>query len=136
MSVSENLFKQSTLDEEQLVKKYFEHNQLKKETESWLKQNKPKVEAILEKYGKNKMDFGDLRVSVVVPDASKFDENKVVDFCIKNNLESCLKYTVNEEALGQAIESNTLDVDALKEFAWIEAKGSPRLNIKKLVEEE
>lgn len=135
MTIEENVFNQVTEEELSLVSTYYDCNEKKKELEKWLKSNKSRIETVLEKYGRSKMDFGQLRVNYVVPDSSKFDNEKLVEFCLQKGLESCLKYTVNEEALTDAIEREVIDVDELKQYAWVEGKGSPRITVSKVNKE-
>lgn len=119
-----------------LVQEYFERNARKKEDEDWLKDHKPAITRILEENNRDKMDFGSYRASVVVPNTSKFDNEKLITFLYKggnhNVLEEVTQVTVNEEKLEQSIASGDIDMELLKEAAWVESSGTPRLTIKKV----
>lgn len=43
----------------------------------------------------------------------------------------CLVQAVDEEALAECVEEGLVDLATLKTFAWVEAKGFPRLSISK-----
>ncbi len=115
-----------------LVKEYFECNEVKKNCEAWLKRYKPKIEAAMKEIGKDKTAVDDYVVSVVVPNTSKFDMEKVLQFAKANRYEFVLKQTVDEEALAEAIAVGEIDIEKLKKAAWVESTGTPRLTIKRV----
>lgn len=120
--------------DENLVREYFERNERKKDDEKWLKEHKPTIIRTMNDLGKSKSDFGDMRVSVTIPDNSKFDDDKVLEFLVNHDLdEIATKRVVDEEALAQLIEDETVDLEELKDSAWVESQGTPRLSIKRLV---
>lgn len=133
-AVRGNVFEKETSIDEALVKEFYERNERKKEDEKWLKQYKPLVMKGLEQLGKAKADFGDFRASYTVPDNSKFDEGRVIEFLLEKGLfELGTKPVLDDEALSVMIEQGLIDFDELKERAWIEAKGAPRISIKLMV---
>jgi hypothetical protein len=127
-----NAFETTNVDEAALVKEYFERNERKKEDEKWLEKNKTKLKAILARNERDKMDFGDVRVSVVVPDTSKFDIEKMFDYFVSEGLiDAVTKQVIDEGKVAALIEEGKVDVDALKEAAWVESTGTPRLTVSK-----
>lgn len=123
---------QIDLDEE-LVKEYYERNERKKADEKWIKTNRGKVIKALKRIGREKVDVGSFRVSVIEPDNSKFDEEKVLEFLKTKGLyEQATKRVLDDDALGVLIDKGVIDVEELKEAAWVEAKGHPRVTIKLL----
>ncbi len=120
----------------EIVKEYFERNERKKADEVWLDKAKPVIRKILMDANREKMDFDGIRVSVVTPDTSKFDMDKVVSFLLDNGmthiLEEETKLVVKEENLEGALETGDIDLDVLKAAAWVESKGTPRLTVKQV----
>ena len=114
-----------------LVKEYFERNERKKEDEAWMKRNKEKVVKLLG--DKKAMDFGNIRVSVVVPDTSKFNPDKLQEYFQNKKPEyfdGVAKKVVDEKKVEKLVESEQIDIDELMEYAWVESKGSPRVTVK------
>ena len=123
--------------DESLIKEYEERNARKKEDEAWLKKHSPLIKKAMDEIGKSKADVNNYRVSVSVPDTSKFDMDKVLEYLQSADLpddviEDVTVLGVNEEALMKAIEDGIIDVEELKSVAWVASKGSPRLVIKKI----
>lgn len=128
----ENVFEQSDKEQQSLVKEYFERNERKKDDDKWLKKNKGSVLGILEKMGKEKHDFGEVRASYTTPDTSKFDNDKIMEFLVEKGMDEMgTKRVVDEDAIANLIEQGLIDLDELKEYAWVESKGTPRLTVKK-----
>jgi hypothetical protein len=121
--------------DKELVEQYYEINERKKADEKWLKANKPAIEKALDLLNRDKLDVGSLRVSVAVPDTSHFDMDKVLEYLITSDVE-CTKVVVDEQALEKALEDGLIDIDKLKEVAWVESKGTPRLTINKVKSSE
>lgn len=120
--------------DENLIREYYERNKRKREDDRWLKENKPLILKTMCDLGKSKSDFGNMRVSVTIPDNSKFDDAKVLDFLLSHGLEKeATKLVVDEEALEQLVVDGKVDLEALKEAAWVEAQGTPRVSVKELV---
>lgn len=122
--------------DKELVEKYYQTNERKKADEKWLKEHKPVVEKALALLNRDKVDVGGLRVSVVVPDTSHFDMDKVLQYLVENRHLQCLKKVVDEPALEAAIADGDIDVEELKSVAWVESKGAPRLTINKVKSNE
>lgn len=126
-----NAFEQETDLSLELVAEYHKRNERKKSDEAWLKKNKPAFERAMAALGKQKYDIGEYRISIVVPDASKFDTAKVTEFLEqKGILEHYTKQVLDEELLAERISSGHIDLEELKKYAWVEAKGTPRLTVK------
>lgn len=122
-----------TAEESAIIAEYYERNERKKSDEEWLKAFKPNVLAIMEKLGKKKSDFGDVRVSIVVPDASKFNEDRVLAYLTTKGLVSqAIKSVLDEEKLMGIIETGLVDLDELRAAAWEEKSGTPRLTVGKV----
>jgi len=122
--------------DETLIKEYFTRNERKKEDGKWLKSNGNAIKKALANTPKSLI--GDYAVTISVPDTGKFIEDKVIEYLIKNHpgiLENCMKTILDEEKLTGYIESGTVDIRNLKEYAWENAKGSPRLLIAKREEQ-
>lgn len=134
-TIKKDVFQQEEVVDETLIQEYFERNERKKQDDKWLKDNKSAVYNGLLKLKKEKADFGDYRASYTVPDTSKFDEEKVLEFALGHGIhEMVTKQVLDEDALMVMIEQGLIDFEQLKEFAWVEAKGSPRVTIKKVKE--
>lgn len=128
--------KRSGLDQE-LVDEYFFRNERKKDDEKWIKENRLAVIKEMNEAGKDKEDFGDLRVSVNIPNDSKFDIEKVLEYAEKWGFkDKIVKPVLDESKLMEMIESEEIDLAGLQEYAWIESTGSPRVTIKKLDRDE
>ena len=120
------------LDQE-LIDEYFKRKERKKEDEDWIKENRLKVIEAFKVAGKSKGDFGNIRVSVTVPDASKFDVEKVLEYVeSKGLLGKVVTPTLDETKLEKLVEIGEIDLTELKKYAWIESKGSPRVTLDKL----
>jgi len=116
-----------------LIYEYFKRNERKKEDDKWLKEHRELIIAELNKLGKDRVDYGNIRVSITVPDTSKFDKEKVLEFAdIKGIRAKVIKEELDEDKLMQLIENGEVSVEELKEYAWIESKGSPRITLKEL----
>ncbi len=118
---------------QELIEEYFKRNERRKEDEKWLKEYRKLIVNELEKLGKDVVDFGNIRVSVTIPDTSKFDKEKVLEFAEKNGFkDKVIKEELDEDKLVQLIESGEVDLEELKEYAWVESTGSPRITLKEL----
>lgn len=116
-----------------LINEYFKRNKRKKEDDKWLKKHRELIIAELNKIGKDKVDYGNIRVSMTVPNTSKFNKEKVLEFAdIKGIRDKVIKEELDEDKLMQLIENEEVSVEELKEYAWIESKGSPRITLKEL----
>ena len=116
-----------------LIEEYFRRNNRKKEDDKWLKKHRELIIAELNKLGKDIVDYGNIRVSITVPNTSKFDKEKVLEFAdIKGIRAKVIKEELDEDKLMQLIENGEVSVEELKEYAWIESKGSPRITLKEL----
>lgn len=116
-----------------LIEEYFRRNNRKKEDDKWLKKHRELIIAELNKLGKDRVDYGNIRVSITVPNTSKFDKEKVLEFAdIKGIRAKVIKEELDEDKLMQLIENEEVSVEELKEYAWIESKGSPRITLKEL----
>ena len=118
---------------QELIEEYFKRNERRKEDEKWLKEYRKLIVNELEKLGRDVVDFGNIRVSVTIPDTSKFDKEKVLEFAEKNGFKDrIIREELDEDKLVQLIESGEVDLEELKEYAWIESTGSPRVTLKEL----
>jgi len=118
---------------QELIEEYFKRNERRKEDEKWLKEYRKLIVNELEKLGRDVVDFGNIRVSVTIPDTSKFDKEKVLEFAEKNGFkDKVIKEELDEDKLVQLIESGEVDLEELKEYAWVESTGSPRVTLKEL----
>jgi hypothetical protein len=119
-----------------LIDEFYERNTRKAADDKWLKANKPAILNAMNELGKTKSDFGDIRITVSTPDESRFDMEKIVEFLANDVPEGifhqCTKVVVDEAALMDAIEHGKIDLGTLKQFAWIERTGTPRISVKKL----
>lgn len=120
--------------DENLIREYFERNERKKSDEAWLKSKAPVIKEALKDTPKSM--FGDLVVSLSTPNTSKFNNDKLMEYLeekIKpSNVEvynMCTKRVVNEYSLAECIERNLIDIDELRDYAWEESVGTPRLTI-------
>lgn len=131
-TASSAVFSEAAEDENALVREYYERSRRKLEDEKWLKENKAKIIEILQKHERDKMDFGNIRVSLIVPNTSHFDREKLADYLIEKGMGYLVvpKFEVNEEALTEAIERGEIDLEELKAHAWVESRGTPRLDVR------
>jgi hypothetical protein len=123
--------------DEALIQEYFTRNKRKKEDEKWLKSNGNAIKKALADTPKSLI--GDYAVIISVPDMSNFNRDKTLEYLEKNHsdiLKNCTVAVLDEEVLSQYIEDGTVDIKALKEYAWEETQGSPRLLITKKEEQE
>lgn len=129
-----------TLDED-LLKEYYERSKRKKQDGAWIKKYSGIIKDILIKQGKSNEQVGNIVVSVSVPDTSKFDEEKLLEYIVSLYNEQkisdedylkCLKTSINEQAIMELVENGVIDLEELKEKAWVQSTGTPRLNVKKL----
>lgn len=133
----ENLWGQVSAEEVALVKEYFERSKRSSEDKKWLDAHREKIKEIMSRLNKNKADFGEYRVSIVTPDKSRFDLDKVYEFCEKHGLlDKVTKTVIDTEKLNEVIDKGEIDVDALIQYAWVEESGSPRIYVKKVKEED
>lgn len=131
-----DVFNNTDIVDDSIIQEYYERNERKKEDDKWLKKHKTIVFESMKKLGKEKADFGDLRVSYTVPDQSYFDEEKVLEFAEnKGFYDSITKTVLNEDALVSMIEQGLIDMDELKEYAWVEKFGNERILMKKVIKE-
>ena len=118
---------------QELIEEYFRRNERKKEDEKWLKENRKLIINELKKLKKDVIDYGNIRVSMTIPDTSKFDKEKVLEFAEKNGFKDrIIREELDEDKLVQLIESGEVDLEELKEYAWVESTGSPRVTLKEL----
>ena len=118
---------------QELIEEYFKRNERRKEDEKWLKEHRKLIVNELQELGRDVVDFGNIRVSVTIPDTSKFDKEKVLEFAEKNGFKDrVIREELDEDKLVQLIESGEVDLEELKEYAWVESTGSPRVTLKEL----
>ena len=118
---------------QELIEEYFKRNERRKEDEKWLKEHRKLIVNELKELGRDVVDFGNIRVSVTIPDTSKFDKEKVLEFAEKNGFKDrVIREELDEDKLVQLIESGEVDLEELKEYAWVESTGSPRVTLKEL----
>lgn len=118
---------------QELIEEYYKRNERRKEDEKWLKEHRKLIVNELQDLGRDVVDFGNIRVSVTIPDTSKFDKEKVLEFAEKNGFkDKVIKEELDEDKLVQLIESGEVDLEELKKYAWIESTGSPRVTLKEL----
>lgn len=120
---------QSSVDEE-ILREYHFRNERKKQDEKWLKENKGVILKGLEELGKRKADWGGFRASYSTPDKSHFDMEKVMLYLIAHKLtDQATKLVVDEDKLAKLIEDEIIDLEDLKNFAWVEKYDAPRLTV-------
>lgn len=118
---------------QELIEEYFRRNERKKEDEKWLKENRKLIINELKKLEKDVVDYGNIRVLMTIPNTSKFDKEKVLEFAEKKGFkDKVIKEELDEDKLVQLIEEGLIDIEELKEYAWIESTGSPRVTLKEL----
>lgn len=118
---------------EGLISEYYFRNERKKADNKWLREHRKLVIEELQKLNKNKVDYGDFRVSMTIPDTSKFDEEKILRFTeSKGYKDKVVKEVLDEDKLMELLEKDLISIEDLKEHAWIESTGSPRITVKKL----
>lgn len=133
-NLADSVFGRITISQD-LVDEYYERNRRKAEDEKWLKTNKPVILNAMKELGKEKSDFGSIRVSVSTPDESKFDYSKLVEFLISKGFKDiAVTYEpiVDEAVLTELIGFGEIDLEELKAAAWVEKSGTPRLMVKQL----
>lgn len=132
-----DLFENDSIVDDSIIQEFYVRNERKKEDDKWLKDHKLKVLKSMQQLGKNKADFGDVRVSYTTPDQSHFDEGKVLEFAKQHGLyEDITKTVLDEVSLVNLIEQGLIDLDQLKEFAWVEKFGTERIIVKKVPSNE
>jgi len=118
---------------EELIREYHMRNERKKEDEKWLQKHRNLIINELKKLNKDVIDYGNLRVSIITPKTSKFDKAKVLEFVeIKGIKSKVVKEELDEDKLTELVEKGEISLDELKEYAWVESIGSPRMIIKEL----
>lgn len=118
---------------QEIVEEYFRRNERKKEDEKWLKEYRNIIINELNRLGKDIVDFGNIRVTMTIPNTSKFDSEKVLEFLEKKGLKQrAVKEELDEDKLMQLIDEGLVDIDELKEYAWVESFGSPRVTLKEM----
>lgn len=127
LAKQQNVFK-AEFDEE-LVSEYFTRNERKKEDEKWLKANRNVIVKYLQDAGKDSTYVGAFKVSVVVPNTSKFIPEKVLKYVQDNNIKKALKETVDMDVLSEMVDQGEIDLEELQEVAWESSVGTPRLTI-------
>jgi len=131
-----SIFSNYTPEDLTILEQYNYRNKRVKEDQNWLKEHKPYIVSILQRMGKPKTDIGNFRVQVSVSDNSKFDMDKVAEYLeSKGFLKEFGKLIVDEEKLVGAIDSGVINLDELKEHAWLQSPGIERLIIKDLPNE-
>lgn len=132
-----DVFENESVIDELIIQEYFMRNERKKEDDKWLKKHKPTVFKGLQALGKDKADFGDIRVSYTIPDQSHFDEVKVLEYALEKGVyEQITKPVLDEDALMTMIEQGLIDFDELKDRAWVEKLGTERVLVKKVKRNE
>ena len=119
--------------DQKFIEEYFKRNERKKEDDKWIKEKRRLVIKELQKLEKDVVDYGDIRVSMVIPDTSNFDKEKVLEFVETKGIKSkVVKEELDEDKFMQLIEEGLIDIDELKKYAWIESTGNPRITLKEL----
>lgn len=116
-----------------LIKEYFERSKRMKEDKKWLQDNKDKVLQAMQ--GRDKADFDGIRVTVSIPNTSKFDLDKIYNYLNSYSpalLKECTKQVIDEDKLSQLIENGAIDLTELQEVAWVESVGTPRITLKQV----
>jgi hypothetical protein len=120
--------------DEDMINEYFARNQRKKQDEAWLKQYGRLIKEALSDTPKSVI--GNYVVTVTVPDNSKFNEEKLMSYLTEKVLpvngaafKISTKLAIDEEGFTECVEKGLINMDEVKEFAWEEIKGSPRLTI-------
>jgi hypothetical protein len=123
----------------ELIERYHALNETKKSLEKDLDSLKNEIKSSYSSATKQVL-YG-YKVEVTYPDTSKFDNDKVIDFlqnCLrvgmidKDDFDTSTTLALNEEGLTDLINSGKIVFDALKDYAWVESKGSARLTVTKL----
>ena len=115
--------------DQELIEEYFRRNERKKEDEKWLKEHRKLIVEELKKQNKDIVDYGNIRVSVIVPNTSNFDKKKVMEFVEMKGIKSeVTKEELDEDRLVLLIEQGVIDVEELKEYAWVESTGTQSNN--------
>lgn len=121
-----------------IVNEFYERSMRKREDEAWLKKHNALIKEAMTKLGKNISDVNDKRIVIIEPDTSHFDLDKVMKYLTDlgdaDIFDTCTKTVVDEEGLTRMIEGGYIDLENLKEIAWVESKGSSRLTVKKVGE--
>lgn len=126
-----NIFDTVDQSQKDFVRQYYEINTRKNADEKWLKENKAKLRELVGEGGAG--DFGNIRVKVTVPNSSKFNMDKVHQFVKMKGIEEITtKRVVDEAKLMGLINSGTINLEELQEFAWEEIAGAPRVTIKEI----
>ncbi len=130
------MFEQKVAVDNQLINEYFVRNSRKSEDEKWLKENRLAIVEAFSEANINKKDFNDIRVSISVPNESKFDPDKLCTYLQTkftfNEFLTMVQFKPNEEKVVELINEGRIDLDDVKTHCWIEKMGSPRLTVKKL----
>lgn len=115
------------------IAEYLKRNERKKEDEKWIKENRKLVIEELKKLEKDVVDYGNIRVSMTIPDTSKFNKEKVLEFAdTKGIRDRVIKEELDEDKLMTLIDEGLINVEELQEYAWVEFTGSPRITVKEL----
>ena len=61
---------------QEFIEEYFKRNERKKEDEKWIKENRKLVIKELKRLERDVVDYGNIRVSMTIPNTSKFDKEK------------------------------------------------------------
>ena len=118
---------------QEFIEEYFKRNERKKEDEKWIKENRKLVIKELKRLERDVVDYGNIRVSMTIPNTSKFDKEKVLEFAETKGIKSkVIKEELDENKLMQLIEEGLINVEELQEYAWVESTGSPRVILKEL----
>ena len=118
---------------QEFIEEYFKRNERKKEDEKWIKENRKLVIKELKRLERDVVDYGNIRVSMTIPNTSKFDKEKVLEFAETKGIKSkVIKEELDENKLMQLIEEGLIDVEELQKYAWVESTGSPRVTLKEL----
>lgn len=123
-----------TLDAK-ILQEYYEHTQNKKKEEEWLNKHRALILQELKNLEKTAVRVGNYQAKVTIPNNSKFDEDKVLEFLEeKGLLEQATKKVLDEEKLTTLIENGLISLEELKDYAWVSLEGSPRLTVQMVKE--
>lgn len=120
--------------DESILDEFYRRSERKKEDEKWLNEHKQLIRKGLLSINKNKVLVNNYQINMVEPDNSGWNMDRVLEFLtIHNLLEKATKPVVDEAKLMVLIENGEISLDALKEYAWIERKGTPRITVKRVI---
>jgi len=120
---------------EEVVRDFYTRKaKFNKEKSALDKINKMIKKTLLES-GKHVARFGNIVVKISIPDTSKFNMDKVLEYVKKNHPDMVHKLTkqvIDEDALDFAIDTGLIDTVELSKFALERSLGTPRATLKEV----